>query len=361
VFQDVLKIVNGNVRALPATSAREFGYPTLTPTLDQVVGAVSPFVQDAGSTIAPSSAFRRLGVNVFDYLLNTRFEPNTNRQASAFVMDLNTGQAVSLVPNVAYSGMSLIKIPILVEVYHKLEFQPEQQTAIDLAQMMICSSNDATNAMLGFSGDGDMLAGTGNVTKTMQALGLKNTFITSPIRSDPRATAVPVGPFKTQADQTSTDPDPFNQSTPADLGYLLSSIYYCAKDGTGALITGLGGAITQEECKKMVLLLTSDKIGVMIEAGVPDTAQVAHKHGWVEQTMGDAGIVYTPGGDFVLVVMMSERPVLRWTQEFPRVSEITRTVYNYYNPGARMMAINPKTIPEDCTLPDELLKALRDL
>jgi uncharacterized protein YraI len=357
VFQDTLKILSGSVKTLPATNARDFGYPTLTPTRDQVVSAASPFIQSSAPT--PNPNLKRLGVNIFEYLLNTRFEPNTNRQASAFLMDLSSGQAISLVPKVAFSGMSLIKIPILVETYRKLDFQPDNNTATQLAQMMICSNNDATNAMLAFSGDGDMLAGTRNVTNTMQTLGLKDTFITSPIRSDPRATPVPVGPFKTTADQTVTDPDPFNQATPADLGYLLSSVYYCAKDGTGALIAAFPNAITQDECKKMLRLLSSDKIGVMIEAGVPESVTVAHKHGWVDQTLGDAGIIYSPGGDFVLVVMMSERPVLLWTQEFPRVSEIARTVYNYYNPGARMAAINPKTIPENCTLPDDLLKELR--
>lgn len=358
-FKDALKIITGNVNTLPATSARDFGYPTLTPTNDQVVGAALPWTQGTPNAPAPGQNLQRLGINVFEYFLNTRFEPNTSRQASAFIMDLKTGQAVSLVPNLAFSGMSLIKIPILVEAYRKMDFLPDTEIAVQLAQMMICSNNDATNAMLAFSGDGDMLAGTRNVTNTLQTLGLKNTFITSPIRSDPRATPVPVGPFKTQADQTSTDPDPFNQATPADLGYLLSGIYYCANDGSGALTATFPNAITQDECKKMLLLLSSDKIGVMIEAGVPETMRVAHKHGWVDQTLGDAGIVWSPGGDFVLVVMMSERPVLRWTQEFPRVSEVARSVYNYYNPTARMSAINPKTIPESCTLPDELLKELR--
>lgn len=353
VFKDAVRIA-GNLNGVPSTSAREFGYPTLTPTQNQVVAVPLP-----GLNVTPDVNFQRLGSKVFEYLLSYNFEPNTRRQASAFIMDLTTGASVSLVPNVAYSGMSLIKIPILVEVYRKLDAPPNDEVAVQLAQMMICSNNDSTNAMLAFSGDGDALAGTRNVTETMQKLGLQDTFIASPLRSDPRATAVPIAPPKTTANQTATDPDAFNQSTPTDLGFLLGSVYACAKDGGGALTSAFPGQFNQDECRRMIQLLSSDKIGVMIEAGIPPDAQIAHKHGWVDQSLGDAGIVYTPGGNFVLVVMMSERPVLLWVNEFAKVSEVARQVYNYYNPQAPVRNINPKTIPEVCTLPDALLRDIQ--
>ncbi len=358
VYKDAVKVI-GNLNSVPSTSASNFGYPSLTPTPNQVVTAPAPWA--AAQPPTPDTKLLRLGNSLFSYLLNSKFEPNSPRQAGAFLMDLKSGAAVSLAPGVAFSGMSLIKIPILVEAYRKLDNPPQDTLANELARMMICSDNSATNAMLGFAGNGDMVAGSRAVTETLTALGLTHTFITSPIRIDPRATNVPVGTIQTGIDQKSADPDPFNQATPQDLGYLLSSVYQCALDGTGPLPTTFGGQFTMTECRQMVRLLSSDKIGVMIEAGVPPGVQVAHKHGWVDQTLGDAGIVFTPGGDFVLVVMMWERPVLVWPNEFPRVSEIARQVYNAYNPTAPNNAIHQSTIPETCTLPDQLMQDLQAL
>jgi uncharacterized protein YraI len=358
ILRDAVKVI-GNLNSVPATNMTSFGYPSLTPTANQVVAVAPPWAVNA--TVAPDPKLAQIGDGVFKYLLSSKFEPNSPRVASAFLMDLKTGAAVSLVPGVAFSGMSLIKIPILVEVYRKLDNPPTDDIAVELAQMMICSNNDATNAMLALSGDGDMVVGARAVTETLSALSLSHTFITSPIRSDPRATLAPVGTIKTTADQQMADPDPFNQATPADLGQLLAAIYTCARDGTGPLIDRFNGQFTVTECRQMIRLLSSDKIGVMIEAGVPSSVQVAHKHGWVDETLGDAGIVFSPGGAFVLVVMMYERPVLIWPNEFPRVSEIARAVYNAYNPTAPQPSVVSSIIPEVCTLPDALMRDLRAL
>jgi len=90
----------------------------------------------------------------------------------------------------------------------------------------------------------------------------------------------------------------------------------------------------------MIDLLSRNRIGVLIEAGVPEGTRVAHKHGWVSDpfgvihTIGDAGIVYTPGGDYILVVFLYDSKQLVWEPASALVARISMAVYNYFNlPG----------------------------
>ena len=70
-----------------------------------------------------------------------------------------------------------------------------------------------------------------------------------------------------------------------------------------------------------------------IRFGVPDGVIVSHKHGWNSVTHGDAGIVYSPNGDYILVEYLHQSS--NWLPieySFPVLREISRTVYNYFNP-----------------------------
>jgi hypothetical protein len=71
-----------------------------------------------------------------------------------------------------------------------------------------------------------------------------------------------------------------------------------------------------------------------MSAGVPADTRVAHKHGWTADTHGNAGIVFSPGGDYVLVVALHNPTWLDFSESFPLITEISRAVYNYFNPTA---------------------------
>ncbi|MBI3738597.1 MAG: serine hydrolase [Chloroflexi bacterium] len=81
----------------------------------------------------------------------------------------------------------------------------------------------------------------------------------------------------------------------------------------------------------------ADKIGVLIEAGVPEGTQVAHKHGWVTDVDGvirnfsDAGIVYTPGGNFVLAIYAHHPVQIVFDEANALFANLAQSVYNYYN------------------------------
>jgi hypothetical protein len=174
-----------------------------------------------------------------------------------------------------------------------------------------------------------------DVTDDMKALGLENTFLAGEFY--PGAPLLEL--YQTPGNQRpdlSTDPDVYNQTTPSDIGMLLEDIYQCNQMGGGALMAVFPGEFTEAECQTMLTYLTRNNIGLLLEAGVPDGTQVAHKHGWVTyfgvmNTLGDAGIVYTPGGDYVLVIFVYNSPELIWEPASELVASISEAAYNYFN------------------------------
>ena len=111
------------------------------------------------------------------YLLEQGFAPFSERLASVFVMDLQTGDTFTINDGVAFSGMSLTKIAILAAYFQRLGGPLSADQAFLVADTMMCSENITTNQLLEQIGDGDSLRGAQRVTAFMQGLGLNGTFI----------------------------------------------------------------------------------------------------------------------------------------------------------------------------------------
>jgi hypothetical protein len=174
------------------------------------------------------------------------------------------------------------------------------------------------------------------VTEDLQRLGLQNTFwaghfyVGAPLLQRFDTTA-------NQRQDINTDPDIYNQTTPADMGILLEDIYQCSERGGGALIAAFPNEITQEECRLMLNYLASNQIAVLIQAGVPTGVTVAHKHGWANEndglihTIGDVAIVYTPGGNYVLSIFVHHTVQALFDPVNNLFAEISRATYNFFN------------------------------
>jgi hypothetical protein len=201
-----------------------------------------------------------------------------------------------------------------------------------LTGMITLSGNDPADWLMQRI---DPVQGPLKVTETLDALGVKDTFMAGYFH--PGADLLKI--YHTPANQRTdlnTRPDPYNQTTAVDLGMLLTDIYECA-DGGGTLIAVFPDQIRPEECRHMLDLLSQNKIGVLIEAGVPDGTRVAHKHGWTDSPLTfltDAGVVYSPAGDYVLAVSLWNDREMVWDPTSRLVSELSRAVYNYFNPPA---------------------------
>jgi uncharacterized protein YraI len=338
--------VQGDVLTLPAISQTRFVLPALTAT-PQVVQQ-SPVVGVTPAALSPQ--FQALGDELWRMVLGAGFDPQTSTLGALFLMNLQTGEALSFGSEIAFSGMSINKIAILVDLYRTLDTPPDAQQAYTIASAMICSENSRTNEMLGIIGSGDQLQGAAHVTDFLRQLGLERSFIMTPFVIDPNAvTPVAFAAPVTTADQISAQPDGYNQMTVDEIGALLNAVYQCAYDESGLLITSFPGLYDARECRQMLHLMSFNRIGALIEAGVPSGTRVAHKHGWINDTHGDAGIVFTPGGDYVFVTALHIPTWLDFSISFPLIGEMSRTVYNYFNPQAPLSAIRSEVVP-DCDL-----------
>jgi hypothetical protein len=174
------------------------------------------------------------------------------------------------------------------------------------------------------------------VTEKMIALGLQNTFMAGYFYDG----APLLRRFDTPANQRAdvvTSPDRYNQTTTSDMGMLLEDLYQCGENGGGALTAVFPSTINQEICRQMIEILVQDKLGALLQAGVPEGTRIAHKHGWVSDLGGvinnfsDAAIVYSPGGNYVLVVYAYHPVQILFDNANSMFGQISQAVYNYFN------------------------------
>jgi uncharacterized protein YraI len=353
--------VTGNVFSLPAITNTRFDFPTLTPTPAVRIASSLPGVES--DQVRPE--FLALGDQMWNYVLAQQFVPETSKFGAIYLQDLQTGEAITYSNDIAFSGTSITKIGILLAYFYTIDGQPNAPEAIDVANTMICSENVATNRMLSVVGRGEDLLGAEETTALMRQLGLQNSFITAPYdTTNGLATSTPVPRAinypTTAADQVKANPNPTNQLTVDEMGYLLSTMYQCGYQESGPLIDDFDSRFTPQECRKMLHVMSNNTVDGLLKAGVPADVQVAHKHGWIDDTHGNAGVFFTPGGDYVLVMMLHKPGFLNFTTEsLPTLAEVSRMVYNFYNPSQPLTQVREGYIPEvgECnyTIEDPLI------
>lgn len=263
--------------------------------------------------------------------------------AGIYLLDLQTaqehhfayrnGEDLPVQPDIAFTASSIIKIPIMVSTFRRLNDTSDAETMKLLQDMIDLSGNEAADWLMDRVIDpqrGPLL-----VTEDMQALGLENTFLAGYFSFGSPLLALIETPANSRTD-VFTDPDPYSQTTPSDIGMLLDDIYQCAQTGGGALPAVFPGEITQAECVMMNDYLIKNRLPVLLTAGLPEATTIAHKHGWVTvngviNAIGDAGIVYSPGGNYVLVVFLYHPDQLIWEPASALIAQLSQAVYNFYN------------------------------
>lgn len=216
-------------------------------------------------------------------------------QPSVYVWDYQTGNYADLNANEIFPTASIIKLPVLVELFRSIEkgqltldekmplteyyrtegsgslqFKAENsQYSIDnLARIMITESdNSATNMLIA------RLGSMTDINSALRQWGLKHTYI---------QTWLP--------DLTGT-----NHSTAKDMAQILYNI-----DNPDFL--------TNESREKIFDYMGHVHNNRLIAAGLPQGTEFLHKTGDIGTMLGDAGIVYTPNGKKYIVVIFAKRP-----------------------------------------------------
>ena len=237
-------------------------------------------------------------------------------------------------PDVAFTAASTIKIPIMVSALKRTGDPTPEEVVNLLERMIVFSENPPADTLM--STYTDQVRGPLLVTEDMASLGLENTFLAGYFYLG----APLLERFETPANlrtDVNLDPDIYSQTVSSEIGQLLTGIYQCAQDGSGLLTETFPGEITQSECQLMIDILSANRIGLLIEAGLPPEGLAAHKHGWAQEldgllhSMSDAAIVFTPAGDYVLNIFIYDTDRLDFDQGNRLIARLSQTVYNFYN------------------------------
>jgi beta-lactamase class A len=294
-----------------------------------------PTSREAHMTIEPLPPVRP-EINLLTRLLVNylqEFEQATGGVASVFIYDLTSGEEVAINADIAMSGLDVLRIPVVLEAFRKLDNVPTlAQRQLMENTLIVQPDPTAVNQLLNvIAGSEDPYAGAAMVTATMQRMGLVNSYLLTPFGADPRPGQRPLATPANSVEIPRTSPDLYRQMTAEDIGLLLADIYYCAQGRGGTLSALFQEQITPEECQQMIELMSQNKIDSLLEEGVPTTVALAHRHGWNSDTHADAGIVFSPGGDYVIVEILYKPGWLEWEVSSPLLSDISRAAYNFFN------------------------------
>lgn len=242
----------------------------------------------------------------------------TGCTAAVVVRDLRRGDAIYLNKDVVFPAASLIKLPILVELYRQAEEgtltladtltlrdrHREEGSGIlrycaagtawslgELARLMIVKSdNTATTLLL-------ERVGMENVNRRLRGLGLTRTRIRRNV-----------------LDLAARDRGLENTTTAYEMMRLLELIHRQRAAGPAACQAMLQTLLAQEY---------NDRIPRLLPAGTP----VAHKTGTMHRLEHDVGIVFVPGQEFVICVLVSgleEAPGERL------IGSVAKRAYDYF-------------------------------
>ncbi len=310
------------------------GQPGYSLDVDSSIAVVDfalrqPTNRRAALTVVAGSAARPPITALDDVINNYLQYKQFDGVASIVVIDLKTGREWKMNPGVAFTGMSVMKIPIVIQTFWKWDAEPTPDLIENINEAVRDSSNFNANLLLNDLGNGSALRGAQQLTENLRALGLQNTFMAKAFDQD---AAVPI--IQTPANRRTdfnTNPDPYIQSTADDMASLLLMIYECASTGGGPFAVVFPGQITQSECQSIINFLAQNQTGVQIEGGIPEGVRVAHKEGLSDNAYGDAAIVFAPQGDYIIVEYIWTPAYLNWEYGAPLMADISRAIYNYFN------------------------------
>ncbi len=238
--------------------------------------------------------------------------------AGVYVQDLEGGWSYGVRPDEEFFSASIIKVPVMVAVYRKVdegeisfsqmvEIQDEdwasgagwlqweqpgtKQTVGDLLYLMMGQSdNVATNTLVRLVGGRD------HVNEVALSLGAKNTVLYQKLSSE-RA-AVP-----------SLD----NRTTARDMATMMGKI-------------ATGEAASDASCKDMIDLMYMNELDWWLDAGLPANVWAANKAGWLYEVFNESGIVQDGDHPYV-VAILSKYGTQSTDQGRLLIEEISRTIW----------------------------------
>jgi beta-lactamase class A len=229
------------------------------------------------------------------------------------ILNLKTGENYSLNQHVSYNSASLYKLWVMAEAYRQIrdgllkedeilsekyetlnaDFNIDPKTAEFNTGTISLSVKDAINKMITISD---------NYAALLLTLKIRLTNVAFFLRANG---------FNESATGTNID----NPTTTAfDVAYFFEKLYKKQ-------------LINEEYSNKILDLLKAQKLNDKIPKYLPYNVFIAHKTGELNEYTHDAGIVYMPNGDYIIVVL-SKSDNTDLAKE--RISNVSESVYNYF-------------------------------
>jgi beta-lactamase class A len=243
-------------------------------------------------------------------------------QVFVYIKDYNRNWHISIDSDVKVPAASIVKIPIMAAVFEaqkkgrlslsdKIKLQQKDKAGGSgslkneragkefsiqelIMLMMSISDNSATNILIS-------LLGMDNLNQWFQDNGLKDTNLS-----------------RLMMDMASRDKGIENYTTAYDIALILDRFY------NGKFISGK----VSSECMEIMKL---QKTKNRIPAKLPADTKVLHKTGLEKGICHDAGIVFTPNGDF-LISVLTRHEYSNSYKSRELISNIAYIIYKYYIP-----------------------------
>jgi hypothetical protein len=280
---------------------------------------------------------------------------------SILVKNLDTGEVI-YESNIDYvlSGMSIVKIGIMVEVYRHFGGKVDEQTHQELVDMLGSEScNPCANRLLATVGGGNATAGAKKVTDTMRRLGLSNFYLCAPFRVvelwDDQAQTVWTAAWADLWLSQEQTPryDRCVRATPHEMANLVEMIHSCTQD-EGLLRDAYPNVFSPEACQEMIDIMAANDLRNMLGAGIPHWIKLAHKHGfsgydvpWGD-TRGEVGIIFSPSVPWLISFYIWEDTAwINWGINQPLYRDVSNMLYNYFEPNEPYWPLPPWAPPPE--------------
>jgi hypothetical protein len=259
-----------------------------------------------------------------------------------FIKDLKTGQEMCLNCNLAFTGLSTLKLAIAGERCHATTLVTDPEMALLVHRMLTETQNSTANLLLAQIGTGNAYAGARQVSDFINNLALVNTFISAPydlqddIEHLKRST-----PANTRTDIT-THPSPYIQTTPLESGLLLEGIYQCTRGG-GLLRMLYPQQITPDECEDVLHWLETERASVPLVNGIAADVRIVHQTTVYRPdeasgrpmgggTFVNQAVIYSPNTDIIITAYLYHPTWTRWEESAPAFETVGQLAYQYFNP-----------------------------
>lgn len=254
--------------------------------------------------------------------------------AAIYVQDLITGEEAFVDADVAFSGMSTLKIAIVTAVMQRLDgLKANDQTSYEIGQWIDFalgeSNNYAANLLVRWLGNGDIINGARNFTTLMRDLDFVSTYMQSGYDAQTQLAQIPT-PGNQQEDWN-INPDSNLQSTPMEMGRILAAIYHCTQ-GEGLLLERFPQGFTPEECQHILFYLGHNQFQELTWAGLPrpNDAWILHKHGFTFESHSDVALIWGPAGPYILSVFLYRAGWMDWDTSNDTMKDVSRITWNFF-------------------------------